>query len=140
MNEAVPQPPLRRDPAHGLVAGVCSGLAARLGVDPWVVRIGWLATLAAGGVGLPLYVLAWLMVPADGPERPLVRRLLSSRRDAWLVAAGMGCLALAALLLLRQWGLWLGDNWFWPIALAAAGGALIWRQSNAPPALAAGLW
>jgi signal transduction histidine kinase/phage shock protein PspC (stress-responsive transcriptional regulator) len=134
VSEAVPQPPLRRDPSHGLIAGVCAGLAGRLGVDATVVRFCWVATLAAGGVGLPLYVLAWLMVPADGPERPFVQRLLSSRRDAWLVAGGLACLALAALLLLREWGLWLGDRWFWPVVLAAGGGALIWRQSNSPAA------
>jgi signal transduction histidine kinase len=134
VSTAVPDRPLRRDPEHGLVAGVCSGLGTRLGVDPLLVRVGFVATLLAGGVGLPLYVLAWLMVPADGPERPFVQRLLASRRDAWLVAAGIGCLALAVLLLLREWGLWLGDRWFWPVALAAAGGALIWRQSNAPAA------
>jgi signal transduction histidine kinase len=137
VSAAVPQHPLRREPSRGLIAGVCAGLAGRLGVDAMVVRFCWVATLAAGGVGLPLYVLAWLMVPADGPERPFVQRLLASRRDAWLVAAGMGCLALAALLLLREWGLWLGDRWFWPVVLAAAGGALIWRQSQAPPAPAA---
>ena len=31
---------------------------------------------------------------------------LLNRRDTWLVAAGMGCLTLAAVLLLREWGLW----------------------------------
>jgi signal transduction histidine kinase len=127
-----PPPPLRRDPAHGMLAGVCAGLSARLGVDPIVVRVCWLATIFAGGVGLPLYALAWLMVPADGPERPIVQRLLRSRRDAWLVAAGAGCLLLAAMLLLRQWGVWLGDRWVWPLVLTAGGGALLWRQSNAP--------
>jgi signal transduction histidine kinase len=127
-----PPPPLRRDPAHGMLAGVCAGLSARLGVDPIIVRVCWLATIFAGGVGLPLYALAWLMVPADGPERPVVQRLLASRRDAWLVAAGAGCLVLAAMLLLRQWGVWFGDRWVWPLVLTAAGGALLWRQSNAP--------
>jgi signal transduction histidine kinase len=127
-----PPPPLRRDPAHGMLAGVCAGLSARLGVDPMIVRVCWLATIFAGGVGLPLYALAWLMVPADGPERPVVQRLLASRRDAWLVAAGSGCLVLAAMLLLRQWGVWFGDRWVWPLVLTAAGGALLWRQSNAP--------
>src|SRR6185437_14231910 len=129
-----PPAPLRRDPEHGMLAGVCAGLSARLSVDPIIVRVCWLATIAVGGVGLPLYALAWLMVPADGPERPIVQRLLASRRDAWLVAAGIGCLALAALLLLRQWGLWFGDRLVWPLVLTAAGGALLWRQSNAPPA------
>ena len=36
---------------------------------------------------------------------------------------------LAVLLLFREWGLWFGDAIVWPFVLAAAGGALIWRQS-----------
>src|SRR3954471_17404447 len=38
-------------------------------------------------------------------------------------------LMFAVLLLFRQWGLWVGDALVWPFVLAAAGGALIWRQS-----------
>ncbi len=137
-------PPLRRDPAKGMIAGVCSGFAARLGIDPILLRIGFVATLAAGGVGLPLYALAWAVIPAEGPERPVVARLLS-RRDTWLVAAGMACLVLAAMLLLREWGLWFSDRIAWPAVIIGAGGALIWRQSQAraetapeePPAAAA---
>jgi signal transduction histidine kinase len=124
------RPAVRRDPAHGVVAGVCAGFAARLGIDPLLIRIGFLLSLVAGGVGIPLYIVGWLMIPAEGPERPVVARLLS-RQDTWLVAAGMGCLVLAALLLLREWGLWIfGDNIVWPIVLVASGGALIWRQSQ----------
>ena len=38
---AVPaqQPPLRRDVEHGIVAGVCSGVANRLGIDPILLRV-----------------------------------------------------------------------------------------------------
>ena len=66
----------------------------------------------------------------------MVARLLN-RRDTWLVAAGMGCLTLAAVLLLREWGLWFSDKIIWPAVIAAAGGALIWRQSQAAPEHAA---
>jgi signal transduction histidine kinase len=123
---------VRRDPANGVIAGVCAGFAARVGMDPLLLRIGFLATLVAGGVGVPLYAVAWFLIPAEGPERPVVARLLS-RRDTWLVGAGLGCLVLAAILLLRQWGLWFfSDRIVWPLVLAAAGGGLIWRQSQAP--------
>jgi signal transduction histidine kinase len=125
--------PLRRLPAEGYVAGVCSGFAARVGIDPLLIRIGFVIGLAAGGVSIPLYAVGWLMIPADGPERPVVARLLS-RRDTWLVAAGMGCLALSAALLLREWGVWfLSDRIIFPAVIAAAGGALIWRQAQTAP-------
>jgi signal transduction histidine kinase len=123
---------LRRTPSAGYIGGVCSGFAARLGVDPLLIRIGFVLTLAAGGVGIPLYIIGWALIPAEGPERPVVSRLLN-RRDTWLVAAGMGCLTLAAVLLLRNWGLWFGDKITWPAVIAASGGALIWRQSQLAP-------
>ena len=89
--------------------------------------------VVAGGVGIPLYAVGWLLIPADGPEKPVFARLLT-RRDTWLVAAGMGCLTLAGVLLLRTWGVWfLSDKIVWPLVIAAAGGALIWRQSQAAP-------
>ena len=118
MSSATPIP-LRRDPGHGYVAGVCSGFAARLGIDPILIRIGFVLTHAAGGVGIPLYIIGWAFIPAEGPERPVVSRLLN-RRDTWLVAAGMGCLTLSAVLLLRNWGLWFGDRITWPFVVVAA--------------------
>ena len=124
--------PLRRAPDQGYVGGVCAGFAARLGIDPLLIRIGFVLTLLAGGAGIPLYVIGWALIPAEGPERPVVARLLT-RRDTWLVAAGMACLTLAAALLLREWGVWFSDSITWPLVIAAAGGALIWRQSQAAP-------
>ncbi len=125
--------PLRRSPESGYIAGVCAGFAARLGIDPILIRIGFVIGLAAGGVSIPLYAVGWMLIPADGPERPMVQRIVS-RRDTWLVAAGMGCLCLAAILLLREWGVWfLSDKIAFPAVIAAAGGALIWRQAQAAP-------
>jgi signal transduction histidine kinase len=128
-----PETSLRRHPDQGYIAGVCAGFAARLGIDPILIRIGFVIGLAAGAVSIPLYAVGWMMIPADGPERPMVQRIVS-RRDTWLVAAGMGCLCLAAILLLREWGVWfLSDRIAFPAVIAAAGGALIWRQAQAAP-------
>jgi signal transduction histidine kinase len=124
--------PWRRDTERGIVAGVAAGIARRLGIDPIIVRVAFAAGTFAGGAGLAVYVVAWaLMPPAGSAQAPLER--VVGRRDTWLVVAGMVCLALAALLLLREWGLWFSDQFVWPVGLTAAGGALIWRQSQAPP-------
>ena len=62
--------PLRRDPAHGLVAGVCAGIGRHLRIDPLIVRIVFVAAATAGGVGILLYGLAWVLVPADDAAAP----------------------------------------------------------------------
>lgn len=124
---------LRRDPSRGYLGGVCAGFAARVGIDPLLLRIGFVVLIAVGGLAIPLYALAWMLIPAEGPERPSVQRLLT-RSDTWLVAAGMGCLVASGLLLLRAWGVWfVSDRFLWPFVIAAAGAGLIWRQSQTAP-------
>lgn len=45
------------------VAGVCSGLASRLGVDPVLVRGAMLMLIIFGGFGLTVYLVAWALLP-----------------------------------------------------------------------------
>jgi signal transduction histidine kinase len=120
--------PLRRDPANGLIGGVCAGLATRLGVDALVLRVVFVVMASAGGAGVVLYLLAWVFVPAGEGEARFPR--MAAGRGAWQVAVGMGLLVLSLLLLFRAWGLWVGDALAWPVTLVATGGALVWRQSR----------
>ncbi len=122
---------LRRDPARGIVAGVAAGIARRLAIDPIIVRVGFVALSAAGGAGLALYLLGWAVMPGEGSAKAPIERI-AGRGDTWMAVAGAVLLLLAALLLLREWGIWFSDAIVWPLVLAAAGGALIWRQSTAP--------
>ncbi|HYF24909.1 MAG TPA: PspC domain-containing protein, partial [Baekduia sp.] len=122
-------PPLRRDPAHGVVGGVCAGVARRLGVDPLVVRVIAVVVAVSTGIGFLAYALAWALMAADAGEQPSLAARLRTRPGAWLIATGVGCLALSALLTARAFGLWVGDPVAWPLVLAAGGAALVWRQS-----------
>ena len=61
----------------GLVAGVCRGVATRLNIDPWMVRIVWLALTLAFGTGLLLYVILAICLPReDLLEQAYERKLL----------------------------------------------------------------
>jgi signal transduction histidine kinase/phage shock protein PspC (stress-responsive transcriptional regulator) len=129
---------LRRDRSARWLGGVCAGIARRFGVDVWLVRLAFVVATAAGGVGLVLYALAWLVIPA-GEAPPGARRRLPTGRAAVEVALGTGLLLLSVLLTFRALGLWFSDAIVWPLVLVASGGALIWRGSvgdsgsDAPP-------
>jgi signal transduction histidine kinase len=103
---------LARSRDDRVLGGVCGGMARTLGIDPVVVRFGFLALALAGGVGAVGYGALWALLP-DGaeavPEQP------PSRRDdvaALAIVAG-------AVLVLRSLGIWFGDE------IAAVGGAAV---------------
>jgi phage shock protein C len=55
---------LTRNTSTKMVAGVCSGLADYLNVDPTLVRLGMVAlTIVTGGVGAVAYVAGWIVIP-----------------------------------------------------------------------------
>ena len=118
---------LRRDRSGRWLGGVCTGIARRYGVDLWLVRFAFVAATAAGGLGVALYALAWLLIPAaEVPGR--AERRAPTGRAAIEVALGTGLLLVSLLLTFRALGLWFSDA-VWALVLVASGGALIWRQS-----------
>jgi phage shock protein PspC (stress-responsive transcriptional regulator) len=56
---------LRRSARDRFIAGVCGGLAAATGVESWVWRLLMVALVFAGGLGLAIYALLWIFVPAE---------------------------------------------------------------------------
>ncbi len=61
---------LYRDPDDQIVSGVCSGIAAYIGVDPTWVRIGFAVGTLAWGAGVFVYLLLLIIVPeAKTPEQ-----------------------------------------------------------------------
>jgi signal transduction histidine kinase len=131
--------PLTRDTRRGWVAGVLAGIGDRIGVDPLVLRVGFvIGAIATGGLLLLAYLIAWAALPAEDGGSALVARLgrMPRGRGDWRVAVGAGLLTLSALLAFRQLGIWWSDALAWPLALAAFGVALLWVRSprRAPPA------
>lgn len=61
--------PLVKIPEKGNLGGVCSGIAYKFGIDPWIPRIGFLVGTFVFGGGLLVYVvMALLLDSADTPD------------------------------------------------------------------------
>ncbi|MGA8979519.1 MAG: PspC domain-containing protein, partial [Pedococcus sp.] len=56
---------LRREGEDKWLAGVCSGIATRLGVDPIVIRAVLVLLVVMGGLGITVYLIAWAFLPND---------------------------------------------------------------------------
>jgi phage shock protein PspC (stress-responsive transcriptional regulator) len=61
-----------------MLAGVASGLARYLGVDVLPVRIALAVLCFVGGIGLPLYLAGWLLIPDEGAQQSIADDLIHS--------------------------------------------------------------
>ena len=56
--------PLRRQ--NGMVGGVCGGLGAFFGLNPWWFRLAFLILFLPGGLpGFLLYIIMWIVIPSQ---------------------------------------------------------------------------
>ncbi|RZQ64032.1 PspC domain-containing protein [Amycolatopsis suaedae] len=80
------------------LAGIAAGIGRRYGIDPVVVRVALVAATVFGGVGLLVYVLAWLLFPDEhdevSPVEALFGRGRSSTSKAFTVVLGLALIPL----------------------------------------------
>ncbi|GAB3211701.1 PspC domain-containing protein [Marinactinospora thermotolerans] len=131
---ATETPRLYRGRDDRLLAGVGSGLAEHLGIDPVVVRLALLA-LGVGGIGVALYLMLAFILPvrpegqgddatdAEEGERPRRKgRDLGQLLAYILLACGFGTL------LIVFGGVF--DPLLWLIVFGTLGAAVLWQQAN----------
>ena len=56
---------LYRPSDNRVIAGVCSGIARRFGIDPTIVRILFVASLLLPGPQILIYLAAWVLMPGE---------------------------------------------------------------------------
>ncbi len=119
---------LRRRPDEGLLGGVCAGLARRLSLDVRVVRVLAVMAAGAGGVGVALYAVAWVVIPASAESRDRARS-----KEARLEGAAVLIGAVSLVWLLRNRGFGVEQSILWPLVVGLAGLALVWRPTDREP-------
>lgn len=126
---------IERDPDGKWLAGVCTGLARRLDIDPLLLRAGFVALCFVGGLGLGLYLLAWALLP-DADGEILVQGGVHRSRALGIFLVVVGALALIDAVTPR-WG---GHGGIWvPVAIVL--GFVVWNamRSERSPATQAAL-
>jgi signal transduction histidine kinase/phage shock protein PspC (stress-responsive transcriptional regulator) len=106
-----------------VVLGVSAWLARRFAIPSGVVRIAFVILAFAGGVGVLLYAVTWLIMrsrPDPPPEPP--REAHSDLRGTIAVVM----IVLGLLLFVRRLGLGFSDAIVWPVAVVGAGLAFVW--------------
>jgi phage shock protein PspC (stress-responsive transcriptional regulator) len=126
---ALPPKRMYRDP-HGPIGGIASGFAGYFNIDPVITRLVWVAA-AFSGVGIPAYLLCWLVIPKartwpppeyQGRAGPSVR----DQNDKALIS-GLAIVALAAVIGAGTQGI--GD-YLLPAALVGFGVFLLSQRSQ----------
>jgi len=56
---------LARDTSNQVIAGVCSGIARRMGWSPTLVRVAFVVSIVLPGPQVFIYLLLWMLLPAD---------------------------------------------------------------------------
>jgi signal transduction histidine kinase/phage shock protein PspC (stress-responsive transcriptional regulator) len=123
------------------LGGVSTGLAQHLGWPLMAIRVGFVLLLMTQFLGALIYGALWLLMPPDrsasapgleSHERTGLRTTARSRRPADIGAVlALLVIAVGMIWLIQIAGLGLQWQVFWPILLACAGAALLWRQADA---------
>ncbi len=122
---------VRRRTDDKWIAGVCSGVADRLRVDPVIVRIALVVLSIFWGFGITLYLVAWALLPNDRNEISAERAI----RDG---DGGSVVLLIVAAFALFGGSWWSNDaSWAFPVLFILIGPLIWWlshRQNDRPDA------
>jgi phage shock protein PspC (stress-responsive transcriptional regulator) len=125
------RPQLRRSRTDKILGGVSGGLAEYSGIDALLWRVGFVALALAGGTGIIVYLLLWLLMPAAPayPGQPVdtQQRVPAGPRSPvpGLTIAGL-LIVVGLLALITRFSSWdLGPRGFIGAALLVIGLGLV---------------
>ncbi len=138
----MPETKLTRSEADRMIAGVCGGLAAYLNIDPVLVRLAFVILLFASGIGFPIYLILWVIMPSEVGADKLGADVIHDNIEEMskTVSDGMSRIGrpntvgivlvlLGIYFLFGQfgWGGWLSAI-FWPLLIIGAGVYMLFRR------------
>ena len=135
---------LTRSNTDKMIAGVCGGLAEYLAIDPILVRLAFVVLFFASGIGIPIYIILWLVMPKQDGEGVVDSQIIQksindigesvqsgAKRLGRPGTVGVILVLLGAYFLLAEIGLfnWVSGAVFWPIVIIGAGIYMLVKRS-----------
>ena len=131
-----------RSTTEKVIGGVCGGLGEYFGIDPTWVRVLFVLTIFANGIGLLAYLIGWIVIPKQSElggvtadtDAPAAAAL-KSPAPAPRAHRGTGFLPGIILVILGMVFLfdrvfyWFDFDYIWPLVLVGIGVILIYRAT-----------
>jgi phage shock protein C len=115
---------LRRSNADQVLGGVAGGLGHYFALDPILVRIAFVLLVLAGGSGLLLYIVLWIVIPEATPDED-VAAVAGDRRQIGGLIIGGALIVVGTLILLRRVVPWFDSEIVWALLLVTLGGYIL---------------
>lgn len=122
--DAPVQPRLRRSTEDKVIGGVSGGLGAYFGLDPIWFRLAFVVLAVGGGSGVLIYLIAWLVIPAQAEGETLVAPEGTGPATG-AVVGGLALVAIGLMLLANTLIPWF-DQVMWPLVAIIAGLGLLY--------------
>ncbi len=116
---------IHRDQQTRWLSGVCSGTAQRLRVDPLIVRAAFILGTCLFGIAVPLYIIAWVLLP-DGDDHIVLERAVREGHGPSVTA----CIVLGIILLNSIWIFWSWGSWGFGIGPLIVAGLIVWAFAS----------
>jgi phage shock protein C len=120
---------LRRSKQDRIIGGVCGGLGRYVDVEPVLFRVAFLVLLIPAGLGLLLYLIAWIVMPEFRSEEDEIRDSASrpiNSRTAGTVVGGV-LILIGALILVERFIDWFDPRIVGGVVLIAIGALIVMR-------------
>jgi phage shock protein C len=140
---------LSRSRSDYMIGGVCGGLGRYFKIDPTLVRLAFVLLTLAGGSGVLVYFILWIVMPRedipnmqtnmDSQEFSRRANLMGQEMQQMVTQPntravkfiGIALVVLGIVYLVQNlnipWLMWFNDRLLWPVLIIVVGGLLLAR-------------
>lgn len=126
------------------IAGVCGGIAEYFNIDSVLIRLAFVLFALADGIGIVLYIIAWIIIPENPNQKGKKTKVesvvektankankqIKKDKGNGSVVIGIILVLLGAFLLLKNMLSWFNFRYFWAAAIIVFGIYLLTKRKK----------